>query len=139
MFDRIFINFAGNKVNHKVSDECEIRPDPTMDCGVSCKGPSEKIPIDLQWEKYCDHSSAFIFDRTFSFLRETKACIQAWMSSNSNQIRQLDTALALKRLKKSRYNVVNILAPSFFIALSSFLQVKRTTTRGVQYIMATCQ
>ena len=23
--------FAGNKVNHKVSDEFEIRPDPTMD------------------------------------------------------------------------------------------------------------
>ena len=35
IFDRIFI-FAGNKENHKVSDEFEIRPDPTMNCRVSC-------------------------------------------------------------------------------------------------------
>ena len=28
--------FGGNKDNYKVSDELEIRPDPTMDCGVRC-------------------------------------------------------------------------------------------------------
>ena len=34
--DRIFFIFAGNKDSHKVSDGFEIRPDRTMDCGVSC-------------------------------------------------------------------------------------------------------
>ena len=35
-----------------------------------------------------------------SFLQETRTCIKAWMSSNSNQIRPLTTELpALERLK----------------------------------------
>ena len=34
IFDRIFI-FAGNKENHKVSDEFEIPLDPTKNCRVS--------------------------------------------------------------------------------------------------------
>ena len=34
---------------------------------------------------------------------------------------------ALGRLKKSMYNVVNTLAPSFLIGSSLFLQVRRTT------------
>ena len=54
-----------------MSDEIEIRPDLTMKCVVSCPWASEKIPIDLQWEKCCDHSSAFIFIGTSSFLEET--------------------------------------------------------------------
>ena len=36
IFDQIFFIFAGNKDNHEVLDEFKIRPDPTMDCGVSC-------------------------------------------------------------------------------------------------------
>ena len=35
-FDWIFFIFAGNNDNYKVSDEFEIRSDPTIDCGVSC-------------------------------------------------------------------------------------------------------
>ena len=46
-------------------DEFEFRPDWTFDHGVSCPYASGKIPIDLQWEKCCDHSSAFIFEWTF--------------------------------------------------------------------------
>ena len=34
MFDQMFFIFAGNKNNHKVSDE--IRPNSTMDCRVRC-------------------------------------------------------------------------------------------------------
>ena len=34
IFDSIFFILAGNKDNYKVSDELEIRLDPTMDCGV---------------------------------------------------------------------------------------------------------
>ena len=36
IFDRIFFILAGNEDIHNISDEFEIRPDPTKDCGVSC-------------------------------------------------------------------------------------------------------
>ena len=49
------------------------------------------------------------------------------MSSTFDQVSSLTTELAtLERLKKSMYNVVNTLAPSFLIGSSSFLQVTRT-------------
>ena len=35
-FDRIFFILAGNEDIHNISDEFEIRPDRTKDCGVSC-------------------------------------------------------------------------------------------------------
>ena len=72
MFDRIFFIYAGNEDNHKVSDKFEIWPDPTIDCVVSCPRATEKIPIDLQWEKCCDHSSAFTFDWNFFILAGNK-------------------------------------------------------------------
>ena len=34
--------FVDSKDKNKVSDEFEIWPDPTMDCGVSCSSMSEK-------------------------------------------------------------------------------------------------
>ena len=43
----IFFIFAGNEDIHIISDEFEIRPDRTKDCGVSCPWASGKIPIDL--------------------------------------------------------------------------------------------
>ena len=53
--------------------------------------------------------------------------IIAWMSSNFGQIPPLTAELvALERLKKSMYNVVSTLAPSFLTVSSSFLQVART-------------
>ena len=36
IFDRIFFILAGNEDIHNISDEFEIRPDRTKDCGVSC-------------------------------------------------------------------------------------------------------
>ena len=36
IFDRIFFILAGNETIHNISDEFEIRPDRTKDCGVSC-------------------------------------------------------------------------------------------------------
>ena len=36
IFDQIFFIFAGNKDNHKDSEEFENRSDLTMDCRVSC-------------------------------------------------------------------------------------------------------
>ena len=38
---------VGNEDIHNISDEYEIRPDRTKDCGVSCHRASGKIPIDL--------------------------------------------------------------------------------------------
>ena len=36
IFERIFFILAGNKEIHNISDEFEIQPDRTKDCGVSC-------------------------------------------------------------------------------------------------------
>ena len=36
IFDRIFFILAGNENIFNISDEFEIRPDRTKDCGVSC-------------------------------------------------------------------------------------------------------
>ena len=46
-FNQIFFILAGNEDIHNISDEFEIRPDQTKDCGVSCPWASGKIPIDL--------------------------------------------------------------------------------------------
>ena len=43
----ILFILAGNYDMHESSEEFEIRPDLTTDCGVSCPLASEKIPIDL--------------------------------------------------------------------------------------------
>ena len=47
IFDQIFFILAGNENIHNISDEFEIRPDRTKDCGVSCPLAYEKNPIDL--------------------------------------------------------------------------------------------
>ena len=36
IFDRIFLILAGSEDIHNISEELEIRPDQTKDCGVSC-------------------------------------------------------------------------------------------------------
>ena len=72
IFDRIFFILAGNEDSHKISDEFEIRVDSTLDCGVSCPWAFEKIPIDLQWERCCEHSSANISDQIFFILAGNK-------------------------------------------------------------------
>ena len=50
------------------------------------------------------------------------------MSSDLDRILPLTSeVVALERLKKTSYNLVSTLAPSFIIRSSSFLQVWRTT------------
>ena len=50
------------------------------------------------------------------------------MSSNLGRIPLLTSELAaLERLKKTTYNLVSVLASSFLIVSSSYLQVWRTT------------
>ena len=53
--------------------------------------------------------------------------IKAWMSLNFGRIPLLTSELAaLERLKKTTYNLVSTLVPSFLIGSSSYLQVTRT-------------
>ena len=50
-----------------------------------------------------------------SFLQVTRTTIKAWMSSNLGRIPPLTSELAaLERLKKTSYNLVSTLGPSFF-------------------------
>ena len=66
--------------------------------------------------------------RSCSFLQVTRTTIKAWMSSNFGGIPPLAAELAaFELLKKTTYNLVSTLAPSFFIGSSSYLQVTRTT------------
>ena len=53
---------------HGSSEEFEIQPDRTTDCGVSCPLASEKIPIDLQWGKWCCHFFSAILDQILFIL-----------------------------------------------------------------------
>ena len=63
-----------------------------------------------------------------SFLQQTRKTTNAWMSLNFGGYQPLTSELAaLERLKKTIYNLVSTLAPSFLIGFSSFLQVRRTT------------
>ena len=72
----------------------------------------KKIPIDLQWEKCCEHSSI----GSSSFLQETRTCIKAWMSLNFNQIRTLTMELpVLEHLKNREHSSHFIFAWIFFI------------------------
>ena len=50
-----------------------------------------------------------------------RTTIKAWMSSNLGRIPPLTSELiALERLKKTSYNLVSTLAPSFLFGSSSF-------------------
>ena len=64
-------------------------------------------------------------------MQVTRTTIKAWMSSNFGGIPPLTSKLAaLERLKKTSYNLVSTLVPSFLIGSSSFLQVTRPTIKA---------
>ena len=78
--------------------------------------------------KICYHSSSFFLIGSSSFLQVTRTTIKAWMSSNLGIIPPLTSELvALERLKKTSYNFVSTLAPSFLIGSSAYLQITRTS------------
>ena len=57
-----------------------------------------------------------------------RTTIEAWMSSNLGRVPLLNSELAaLERLKKTSYNLVSTLAPSFFIGSSNFSQIRPRT------------
>ena len=53
IFDWIFFIFADNNDNNIVSNEFEIRPDPTMDCGVIALDQFKKNLLE-NYSKYFD-------------------------------------------------------------------------------------
>ena len=63
-----------------------------------------------------------------SFLQVRRTIIKAWMRSNLDRIPPLTLELvALELQKKTSYDLVSTLAPSFLIGSSSYLHVRRTT------------
>ena len=57
---------------HTSLNEFESLADHISDCGARYLCASGKIPTDLQWEKCCDQSSAFIFELVFLILAGNK-------------------------------------------------------------------
>ena len=88
-----------------------------------------KIPLDLQWEKCWDHSSAFNFEWIFFILADHKENSKVWMSLNFIKISPIVELAPLANLQKLMDNVVTTLAPSFLIRSSSFFQVTRKTIK----------
>ena len=86
------------------------------------------IPIDLKWEKSCEHSSSFISDSIILILagnedmHESLDGFKFWPDTTTDS-----RVICPCASEKSMYNVVNTLAPSFLIGSSLFLQVRRTT------------
>ena len=72
---------------HESSEEFEIRPEPTTDCGVSCPLVSEKNPHRLIMGKngVATFSQLFLI-KSFSYLQVTMTHIRAWMSLKFGQI-----------------------------------------------------
>ena len=98
--DPILFKLAGNEDMHNILDEFEFRPGLTTDYGVSCPWASEKIPIDLQWEKRSHHVFLAVSDRILFILAGNEDIQKAYMSLNFGQIPPLTTELAaLERLK----------------------------------------
>ena len=81
------LSFVGNKEYHKVSDEFEIGPDLTMDCGV--EHLKKKSPKTYNGIKVVSNVALFFLNRSSFFLQETRMCIKAWMTLKFKQIQPL--------------------------------------------------
>ena len=66
--DPILFKLESNEDMHNILDEFEFWPDLTTDYGVGCPWASEKIPIDLKWEKQSHHVFSAVFDRILFIL-----------------------------------------------------------------------
>ena len=80
---------------HESSEEFEIWPDLTTDCGVSCPLASEKNPHRLiMGENGVATFNQLFLIKFFSYLQVTMTYIRAWMSSKLGQIQLGITMLA---------------------------------------------
>ena len=69
-----------------MSDEFEIQPDRTKDCGVSCPCASGKIPYSYSWRNLVNTLAPSFLIRSSSFLQVTRTYMKVWMSFNFSQI-----------------------------------------------------
>ena len=121
IFDCNFFILAGNQDNHKSFNEFEFWPHHIIGYGVRCPWAFWKIPIDLQWEKQCDYSSALFLNESSSFLLVTTRTIKAWSSLNFGYTQPPTTELAAhEHFEKSRRLTMWEIAPSFFMWSSFF-------------------
>ena len=116
---------------NKSLDEFKFRPDTTTNSRVIYPCASEKLMNNV----VNTLAPSFLIG-SFLFLQVRRTTIISRTISNFSQIRPRTAELvALERLKKfpESYNVrnlVNTLAPSFFIETSLFLQVTRTCMKA---------
>ena len=66
--DPILFKLASKEDMHNILDEFEFRPDLTTDYRVSCPWESEKIHINLLWEKQSHYVFSAVFDRILFIL-----------------------------------------------------------------------
>ena len=66
--DPILFKLASKEDMHNILDEFEFRPDLTTDYRVSCPWESEKIHINLLWEKQSHYVFSVVFDRILFIL-----------------------------------------------------------------------
>ena len=131
IFDWTLFILACNKDSYKNLDGLEIRQDLTWVYGVSCPWTSEKISIDLWWEKCYEQSSAFSFGLIFIILAGNKDNYKSM-----NEFEFLPDPITNYwvscpwAFEKCMYNVVSTRAPSFLIWSYSFLQVTRTAIKA---------
>ena len=90
-FYPILFVLADNDDMHESSEELEIRPDLTTDCGVSCPLASEKKSFRLIMGKngVTTFSQLFLI-KASSYLQVTMTNIRAWMSSKSSESTRSD-------------------------------------------------
>ena len=77
IFHWIFFILANNKDSNISLDGLEIRQYWTRVCEVSYPRTSEKISLDLKWEKCCEQSKLSFLNGSSSFLKITRATIKA--------------------------------------------------------------
>ena len=108
---------------HKSSEDFEIQPDPTTDCGVSCLLSSEK--------KRCCHLLSLFSIVSISYLQVTMIYIRARRSLKFGQIRLL-VSLATDRVLMEKKRCCHFFLAVFFFLIRSFsyLQVMMTCMRA---------
>ena len=97
----------------------------------SCPWASGKIPINLQWEICCGHSSVFNSDWIF-FIFEGNEDMHKCLNEFEFLLEINYRVICPWKSEKSTYNLVATLVPAFLIGSSSFLQVMMTTIKSLK-------
>ena len=116
------------------SEEFEIQPDPTFDCGVSCPSASEKNPHRLITSKRCCCFFSVLLDRSISYLQVTMTYMRAWMSLKSGQIRLLVSMATDRAIMEKRccnfFSAVFIRSCSYLLVMMTCMRAQRSSKFG---------